>query len=140
MESASESSKEELKLLLAAKDATIAAQGALIEELAARVEELERRLDKDSSNSSRPPSSDLPFAKPAPKRSSRTLSGKCRGKQDGALGTTLRLVDNPDETVRREPVACGGCGASLSGASMFDERRHQVCDVPPAPPRPRVTE
>lgn len=140
MESASGPSKEDLKLLLAAKDATITAQAALIEELAARVEELERRLDKDSSNSSRPPSSDPPFAKPAPKRSSRTLSGKRRGKQDGAPGNTLRLVNEPDETVRREPVACGGCGATLSGAPVFDERRHQVFDVPPAAPRPHVTE
>ena len=41
---------------LAARDAQLAA-------LAARVEELGRRLDKDSSTSSRPPSSDSPYKK-----------------------------------------------------------------------------
>lgn len=131
MESGSGPSSEELTLLLAAKDATIIAQATLIEQLAARVEELERRLGKDSSNSSRPPSSDPAFAKPAPKRSSRTLSGKRRGKQNGAPGTTLRLVEDPDEIVRREPAACCGCGADLAHALVFDERRHQVFDVPP---------
>jgi transposase len=140
MESWSEPSYEELTLLLAAKDVTITAQATLIEQLAARVEELERRLVKDSSNSSRPPSSDPAFAKPAPKRSSRTLSGKRRGKQNGAPGTTLRLVEDPDEIVRREPAACCGCGADLAHALVFDERRHQVFDVPPPPPRPHVTE
>lgn len=111
--------------------ATIAQQAALIKQLStqcelllARVEELERRLGKDSSNSSKPPSSDPPFARPAPKRSSRTSSGRRRGKQDGAPGSTLRLVEDPDETVRHEPAACCGCGADLTGVPGFDERRH----------------
>jgi transposase len=69
MESGAEPSYEELKLLLAAKDTTIAQLTGLVEQLssqcerlAARVEELERQLRKDSSNSSKPPSSDAPFA------------------------------------------------------------------------------
>ncbi|MBC9731537.1 DUF6444 domain-containing protein, partial [Streptomyces sp. TRM68367] len=91
MEPGSEPSNEELKLLLAAKDATIVQLTGLVEQLTsqcerlvARVDELERRLGKDSSNSSKPPSSDPPFARPAPKRSSRTSSGRRCGKQDGA--------------------------------------------------------
>ncbi|MET7532732.1 IS66 family transposase [Streptomyces goshikiensis] len=127
--------------------ATIAQQAALINQLStqcelllARVEGLERRLGKDSSNSSKPPSSDPPFARPAPKRSSRTSSGRRRGKQDGAPGSTLRLVEDPDETVRHEPAACCGCGADLTGVPGFDERRYQVFDAPAPPPRPHVTE
>ena len=147
VESGGEPSREELLLLLSAKDATIAALTALVEQqavqvagLVARVAELERQLGKDSSNSSKPPSSDAPFAKPAPKRSSRTRSGRGPGKQDGAPGTTLKRVADPDETFVQDPEACCGCGDSLAGAPVFDERRHQVFDVPPAPPRPRVTE
>jgi transposase len=42
--------------------------------------------------------------------------------------------------VTSDPEVCCGCGDSLAGAPVFDERRHQVFDVPPAPPRPQVTE
>jgi transposase len=129
VESAGEPTNLELKLLLAAKDATIASLPALVEQLAARVEELERQRGRDSSNSSKPPSLDLLFAKPAPKRSSRTSSGRKRGKQDGAPGVTLRLVEDPDEIVRHKP---GACGAHLGYAPVFDKRRHHVLDPRPA--------
>jgi hypothetical protein len=72
--------------LLAQVDAlrglTVAAE-ARVKELAARVEALEAKLNKNSSNSNKPPSSDSPFAgkteqaKPA----QTTKKGKCsRGK------------------------------------------------------------
>jgi transposase len=147
VESQGEPTREELLLLLSAKDATIMSLTELVEQLSAQVEqtqarvaELERQLGKDSSNSSKPPSSDTPFTKPAPKRSSRTRSGRRPGKQDGTPGSTLKRVGNPDQTFRRDPVTCCGCGDSLLGAPIFDERAHQVFDVPPPPPRPKVTE
>ncbi|MEX5713855.1 IS66 family transposase [Parafrankia sp. FMc6] len=139
--------------LLADRDATIAAQDRqiagmaeqlaaateLIEQLAGRVAELERQAGRDSSNSSRPPSSDDPYTK-APARSSRTSSGRPRGKQPGAPGQTRMMVDDPDETFTIDPPSCAGCGASLAGAPVFATARHQVFDTPPAPPRPHVTE
>jgi transposase len=161
VESEAEPTREELLLLLSAKGATIAQQSELIEGLVAQVEgliaqnkglagqvealtlqvsALVRQRDKNSSNSSKPPSSDPPFSKPAPKRSSRTSSGRRRGKQDGAPGGTLKLVADPDERFTCDPQACHGCGGSLAGAPVFDERRHQVFDAPPPPPRPQVTE
>ena len=60
---------------LAAAQAQFAARNAQVRELAARVEELERRLGKDSSTSSRPPSSDSPYKKKARDRSLRGRSG-----------------------------------------------------------------
>jgi len=45
--------------------AQLAARDAQIEALAARVEELQRLLGKDSSTSSRPPSSDSPYTEEA---------------------------------------------------------------------------
>ena len=84
-------------------------QAELIERLQAeiadvRVEnaELKRRLGQNSRNSSRPPSSDSPFTKPAPK-SLRRKSGRKPGGQPGHPGATLVLVDNPNERKRHEP-------------------------------------
>jgi transposase len=138
---------EELLRLLAERDATIARQtellarqSGLIETLTGRVTELERRLGTDSANSSRPPSSDSPYTKSAPKRSSRGRSGRAAGKQPGDPGSTLRMVDDPDETVICDPAACEDCGTSLADAPVVGIRRHQVFDTPPPPPRPHVTE
>jgi transposase len=56
-------------------EAALVERDRVITEQAERIAELERRLGKDSSNSSRPPSSDAPWSKqPAKKRSSRTSS------------------------------------------------------------------
>ncbi|MER5915739.1 DUF6444 domain-containing protein [Streptomyces sp. NPDC001982] len=93
----------------------------------------ERQLGKDSSHSSKPPSSDVPFAKPAPKRSAQRRPGRGPGKQHGTLGTTLERVEDPDKTLISDPDTCCGCSGSLADAPIFDERRHQVFDVPPPP-------
>src|SRR4051812_50194928 len=69
----------------------------------------------NSTNSSKPPSSDSPFMKPAPK-SLRRKSGRKPGGQPGHPGSTLALVDNPNERKRHEPGPCGGGGESLAGA------------------------
>ena len=39
------------------------------------------------------------------------------GKQPGAPGSSRRLTDDPDHTMRIEPHRCQGCGASLAGAA-----------------------
>lgn len=112
-----------------------------LEELEGLVAALTARLGRDSSNSSRPPSSDSPFVKkPAAKRSVRARSGKRPGKQPGSEGTTLRLVDDPDGEVVVAPPVCGGCGGDLRDAPVFEVQRRQVVDLPPVPPRPYVTE
>jgi transposase len=110
---------------------------SLIEALRAEVAELRRQLGQHSQNSSKPPSSDSPFAKPAPK-SLRRRSGRKPGGQPGHPGSTLSMVDDPDETLRHEPGACGGCGAGLAGAAQVGVERRQVFDLPPM--RVRVTE
>jgi transposase len=110
----------------------------VVEGQAARIAELERQLDADSSTSSKPPSSDGPYRKP-PGRSSRKASGRKPGKQPGQPGSTMPLIEDPDEIIRCDPVCCSGCGADLSGAPVTGVIRRQVTDVTP-PPRPRVTE
>jgi len=107
------------------------------EKLRAENAELRRRLGMNSRNSSKPPSSDAPFVKLAPK-SLRRSSGRKPGGQPGHPGSTLALVDNPNERKRHEPGPCGGCGADLADAPEVGVERRQVFDLPPI--SVRVTE
>jgi transposase/uncharacterized coiled-coil protein SlyX len=109
-----------------------AEQARLIATLQARVAELERRLGKDSSNSSKPPSSDG-LRKPA--RVGRRADGQTArrrpGKQPGAPGAYLAQVATPDEVVWHVPERCGGCGADLADAPVSGVEARQVFDLPP---------
>jgi len=78
---------------LAARDAQLeAAQAklAVLAVLAEQIEYLRRRLGKDSSTSSKPPSSDNPYTKEPTDRSLRSRSGRNPGKQPGTPSSTLR--------------------------------------------------
>jgi uncharacterized coiled-coil protein SlyX len=93
-----------------------AEQARLIATLQARAAELERRLGKDSSNSSKPPSSDG-LAKAI--RPMRGDGGRRRpGKQPGSPGAHLAQVTDPDEVVVHVPDRCGGCSGELAGRSV----------------------
>ena len=122
---------------LHAQAAQLVTQAAQLAAQAKRIGELERRLSTDSTTSNKPPSSDSPYRKPAP-RSSRGCSGRKPGKQPGAAGTTMPLVDDPDEVVVIDPGCCTGCGTDLAGAAVSGVERRQVTDVRPPPP-PRVS-
>lgn len=121
-------SYDELAALVVAQRERLEAQAGLVGVLQARVAELERRLGLNSRNSSRPPSSDG-LAKPPP-RSLRQRSGRRAGKQPGAQGSALSLVDDPDEVVEHRPRRCGGCGAGLDAAVVVSVGRRQVFDLP----------
>ncbi|MGE5764091.1 MAG: IS66 family transposase, partial [Mycobacterium leprae] len=140
-----ELSREELLELLAARVASDAVKDARIDallvqvgELTAQVQALVLKLGKDSSNSSRPPSSDGPGRRPRG-GSSRKASGRKPGKQPGEPGTALRLVDDPQERIPIPAPAACGCGASLVEADVVGVRRRQVHDLPEIP-APVVTE
>jgi len=112
---------------------------ALVEQnlaLIRRVADLEARLNLNSTNSSRPPSSDPPSVKRAPPRKP---SGKRRGGQPGHRRHQRDLV--PPEQVHafvdHLPETCRKCGQGLNGLDP-EPRRHQVAEVPPF--RPIVTE
>jgi transposase len=89
--------------------AGIAEQARLIATLQARVVELERRLGRDSSNSSKPPSSDG-LGKPARAecRADERAERRRPGKQPGAPGAHLAQVAQPDEVALHAPGRCGG--------------------------------
>jgi transposase len=127
-----------LREVVAGQAVQLEAQAAALEAQAARIAELERRLSSDSSTSSKPPSSDPPYRKPA-RGSSRTSSGRKPGKQSGQPGSTMPLVNDPNEIIDCDPSSCDGCGADLTGAPVTATTRRQVTDVV-APPPPWVTE
>lgn len=107
----------------------------LIQEQEVRISELEARLSKNSSNSSKPPSSD--GLKRIPK-SLRGRSGKKPGGQQGHVGKGLMQVSNPDEIVTHTPDSCAGCGSNLNNVSGTIAERRQVFDIPQ--PKINITE
>jgi transposase len=134
-----EAENEVMAAQLAARDAQREAVQARLAELAEQVEELRRRLGRDSSTSSRPPSSDNPYQKKPKDRSLRGGSGRKPGKQPGAPSSTLGQSDHPDDTVKCLPDACGACGMDLAGAEVTGMGKRQVFEAQPPPP-PRVIE
>jgi transposase len=129
----------ELVLLLAEAYRVSAEQAVLIGRLQVRVEQLEQQAGKDSSTSSRPPSSDSPYKKKPRDRSLRERGKRRPGKQPGEPGTTMKLVDGPAERFEFPPAVCRECGTGLDGEPVLDQRRHQVTDIVPPPP-PQATE
>jgi transposase len=123
---------------LEARDVVIAGQAKTIAGQADRIAQLERRLGRDSSSSSKPPSSDSPFTK-GRNRSLREKTGRRPGKQPGAPGRTLGLSDDPDETIECTPAECGRCGRDLTGEPATGMQRRQRWDITPPPP-PYITE
>ncbi|MEV0217842.1 IS66 family transposase [Micromonospora sp. NPDC050695] len=119
---------------------------AMLVELRDRVERLEvenaelrRRLGLNSSNSSKPPSSDG-LVRPRPQPGKRGSSGRRRGRQPGAPGSTLELVADPDQVVEHRPGWCANpaCGERLDGCREYGRQRRQVVELPER--RPVVTE
>jgi transposase len=106
---------------------------ARVAELEATIQRLLERLQQDSHNSSRPPSSDPPQAlKP---RSRRLPSGRKRGGQPGHPGQSrvLRPLEEVETVVPVKPTQCGRCQHPLAGDDP-QPHRHQVTEVPPITP------
>ena len=99
-----------------------------IAELRAELEKLSERVNKNSRNSSKPPSSDAPQSRRYPKRE---VSEQKKGGKKGHHGRGRKL--KPPEEVSRvvvsKPTACCECGALLLGADPHPER-HQVSECP----------
>ena len=99
---------------------------ATIAELNQTIQELKEQLNKNSKNSSKPPSSDG-LKKPAPK-SLRKPSGKKAGGQNGHQGTHLAVITAPDAIVKHMPSACEGCPhyQVCKGTACIAEKRHVI--------------
>jgi transposase len=109
---------------------------AIIRLLLAKISELEARLNQSPRNSSRPPSTEHPHAKPAP---ARQKSGRKAGGQPGHPKHQRTLIpsDQCQSVVPLKPESCRRCGAPLTGADP-EPLRHQVWEIPEI--KPVVTE
>jgi len=92
-----------------------------------RLSDVEARLGQNSSNSSRPPSSDVVRKKPPV----RTSTGKPKGGQPGHEGHRLEMVETPEVVVEHAPGHCRCCGVDLSQAQASAQVCRQVFELPP---------
>lgn len=132
------------------RDQRIADLEALVSKLFARIEEqdkriaaleaenrdLRSRLNQNSGNSSKPPSSDPPWTP----RPAKAPTGRRPGGQPGHKGHKRELVppERVDEFVDiPAPKRCGKCERALAGRGV-EPLRHQQVEVPPI--RPHITE
>lgn len=102
--------------------------------LVGKVADLERLLGRNSSNSSKPPSSDAGAAKTNrpenANRAARRALARKQGKQPGAPGSTLCRVGDPDVVLTHRPDRCRGCEGPLDDAELVGVSSRQVFDVP----------
>ncbi len=121
----------------AARDAVIAEQAGAIAELrsdltalAGEVAALRRRAGRNSGNSSMPPSADDLPGRQAPARRPRGGTGRKRGKQKGAPGSSMSWAE-PDEVIGHRPCGACECGADLAAAADLGvARSYQQLEVP----------
>jgi len=117
-------------LAISEKDRVISEKDRRIAELEAELAELRRRLGLNSTNSSKPPSSDGLKKKQRLARSLRGRSGKKSGGQAGHKGDTLRPVAKPDFVVSHEACACQHCQTPFGPQAAIGLEKRQVFDLP----------
>jgi len=120
----------DLILLLWDKVETLA---ATVEKQGTKIAALEAKLAKNSSNSSKPPSSDKhnPGGKPRAGSGTRKNTTRKPGGQPGHKGATLKKSSSPDHVIELPPPRRCTCGQSLSGQPPCGEQQRQVFDLPP---------
>jgi transposase len=118
----------QLKAENAALRAEVKALRKQLARILARQPERNLPLRKASHNSSKPPSTDGPTRKT---RSQRIKSGRKAGGQRGHPGSTLSLVEQPDEVFGHRPDRCAACQHPLAGGAGEVIERRQVQDLPP---------
>ncbi len=122
---------EEQVILLIAENKQLRETINKLENRIADLEEQLRKakLSKSSSNSSKPPSTDM--SRPQRNQSLRESSGRKPGGQPGHEGTTLQMTDTPDEIIELNPEFCNKCGYSLENEKSQIEYIRQEIDIPP---------
>lgn len=113
---------EEENTLLRAENKALKVENAMLK---TEVKELKAKLNQNSNNSSKPPSSDLIKKTALP----RTKGGK-KGGKEGHEGDTLKMVETPDVKVIDSPKHCKKCGKNLEGQPVrLSSEKRQVIDI-----------
>ena len=114
------------------QSARIAELSAEIASLNQTIKELKEQLNKNSKNSSKPPSSDG-LKKPAvnKNKSLRESSGKKLGAQEGHDGVHLSVISDPDHIENHMHSDCTGCPhrAECLSKACIKETRHEIDTV-----------
>jgi len=105
-------------------------------ELKVEVADLRARLDSNSHNSNKPPSSDG-YKKQTVKPALPKGKGRSQGGQKGHKGHTLQQVESPDKTVTCIPGICT-CGHEFKKEQLILAEKRQVFDLPQ--PKLEITE
>lgn len=126
--------KEELIMKIIREELEHLSKEALIEiilKLSGDFEELQEKvasLEKNSRNSSKPPSSDIR----TPLKTSKTSRRKQRRQQKkDHQRTTREQVENPDKIIKHNPDSCEKCGGSLLDKDGNIAGKRQELDIPP---------
>ena len=93
------------------------------------IQELQAQASKNSSNSSKPPSSDG-YAKKNRTISLRKKGQKPNGGQPGHEGTTLNPTQTPDDINVHDPECCENCEVCLADVVVSAVEERQVFDIP----------
>ncbi len=112
------------------EDAVVGLITMLVDRLNSLEEEvthLKGIVNKNSHNSSKPPSSD--FKRPAPK-SLRKKGKRKSGGQPGHKGFTLRQVEKPDKRIFYSVSGKCTCGANIRNGERLDDEKRQSADIP----------
>lgn len=114
-------------------DATPPSIQALVLVLSERLSQLEEKLNQNSKNSSKPPSTDG-FGKTVASKQKRKKS-KSRGQPENPSRQARKLKPSEDCDLLKEviPGRCQDCGAALSGHDAHPHR-HQEIELPPIEP------
>jgi len=123
---------------LAERDQQIAEQQGQIADAEKQIADLERQLasrKKNSTNSSKPPSSDGMAGAQRTRCSSRKKSGRKPGGQPGHTGHNRPPVENPDRIEEVLPPACTHCRTAFPQGpaeqrTVADVFRRQMLDLP----------
>jgi transposase len=128
---------EELERALAQRDAEIVRLNGIIQTQASKIAKLEAQLNTNSSNSSKPPSTDPPWKKK--KKPGKHGDKNKKGAQEGHVGVTRELVpvEKVDNVIQCKPEHICGCGSQVL-IDESDYERKQVFELPQM--KPYVTE
>lgn len=116
---------------LADRDAELALLKEQVTQLKVQVELLTEKLNQNSSNSHRPPSSDGPGGGVGSQRRNKKDGKRKRGGQKGHRGARRELapIEKVDEFVDLFPEVCSGCAAELPQVPDAGHRRYQLLEL-----------
>jgi len=100
----------------------------LVTSLTTKITELEAKLNKNSQNSNKPPSSDGPNGTI---KNNRVITGRPSGGQPGHKGATLELNPKPTTVIELKPKTQCECGGLIETETHGSTKR-QVTDIEPA--------